>query len=351
MISQLFRYNTKIPEICLIADSGLGLIPALITILTQCNKKNPNEFDFNQLLVNMRQMMLQLELYSQKSSDESILLKNLKLSEELLISKIKYQNLPSNFVERVFEELRCKKIIEDYALPKTKKDGFLITINKEFNQSKNVIFTKNLFDKLNLPNNICTEIKVLKNKPIHDPNLTVEKFDLTTKIKKELESINIDKFILERFPQLEELKQYKYNFLLPLVSTIHNFPEQTAVYFMLHYNVSKKISLEIADAELNKHIPLLLSKNKKLITILKECRQACKTNTSGHGFLKKLLVRFPDSDQICVIFFLTFLSDVVNSKQKNLPLKKLYDYLKPNFNAENIYMYGVKKFSFLEGKV
>ena len=352
MISQLFSSDEQqIPEIFFMVDAGLGLIPASIAILEQNNGKKPKEFDFLNLISSLRKDSTRSILLNQNNSESPIFLENLKKPEELLIKKIKHNYIPSDFTENIFEDLKLKNEISDYQLPKNKGESVSVSrnISPDILNQNNVLTKQKFNEKIDLPNIVHTGSKYSKNRPIEDPDSTIEKFEFTPRLKEKLNHIDIFEFVITKYPQFKSnLQNYKQGFFLPLVATINNYPEQTSIYFMIHYRLKENIPLETVNADLDLCLPILLAEHPIMISELKKCRDSCKKRDPKNCFLKKLIVQIPDSSEVCVIFFVTFLSDVVFSKQKNLPLKKLYQTLK-NFKILKIHMYGVVKFS-LGGK-
>ena len=266
----------------------------------------------------------------------------------MLFDRIKSNYLSKDFTKQIFDRFVSDKLILTYKLPENKSDFYSVTIGDSSDKtSKNNYLINRVFnEKINLSSIPPAGPFIIKNSPVKSSNVAIEKFFLTPELKNELEDINILKFVRDNYAEIDlaKLQNYDSNFLLSLVATINNFPDQTAAYFMVHYSLKNNVSLEIANMELDHLLPKILEKHPKIHALLKKCRQHCGSNTSGDCFLKKLLVSIPDSSEICVVFFVTFLSDVVYTRQTNLPLKNLYDHIAQNFREWNVFMKGVSKF-------
>ena len=353
MISQLFDCDySLIPRICFKVDLGLGLIPAFTTIYEHNNQRDSNDFDFITLLTQLRQKMIKLGLSSHDNNDLTFAL-SIKKAEQLLVNRLQYNYLTKikARIQKTFNDLILNDLISDYKLPENKNDVYKVTIDKsqdKINRNRYLI-CRDFNEKICLPNNFPHGPYKIKNNPIKNSDATIEKFILTPKLKQEFDAINIFKFVADKNTglNLEKLKNYTPTFFLPLVATIHNFPDQTSTYFMIHYKVKDKVSLDIVNKDLDHLLPEVLKEHHGIRTLLKKIRSCCRM-PSTDCFIKKLLVREPNSSEICVIFFVTFLSEVVYTRQKNLPLKKLYTYLATNFRDWEIFMNGVMKFSLLE---
>lgn len=342
--------NVTIPEVCLLVDSDFGLIPSFIAILEQINDSKPNVYDFSDLIYKLRQMMIKLAICTNVDGNPLISLTNLKKAEELLINRIHHGNFHSNPTKDILEELLENGIILDYHPSEKRRGNFSITVDIQSDRLEQTVYSiyDGLNKKINLPNVVPVGEPRTKNTPVKNPYFTIEKFILTSKLKAQLDLVNPSEFVLDKYPQTKtKIKNYTSDFILPLVATINNYPLQTAVYFMANYTAKQSKSLEIVNMDLDHHLPLFLTEHESMFSILKECRHSCISNISGDYFIKKLLIRIPNSSEICVIFFISFLSDIVYSKQKNLPLKKLYDNISEKYPSWEIFMAGVTKFSSL----
>jgi len=338
--------NAPIPENCLIIDSGLGFFPAIASIINHNSSKDSNEFDFTFLIIQLRQLMTKLQCYDQNQDKLIVILNNLKKPEKLLFHKIKLNYLPKEITERTFEPLICKKLISDYRIPDSENKSYAIIFNRqEKENSFNQLIVQEFNRILLLPNTIPQSPYIIKNNSIENPQFAIEKFALTPKIKETFDSINVSKYILKKTPQLEEkIKKYELDFLMPLVAGLDKHPDQTVIYFMVHYKLKQNITLDMANIELTHLLPSIFETHPEIFSLVKECRDCCKTFVSHDCIIKKLLTRPPNSLEICAVFFITFSSEAATSKQHHLPIKQLYDHIKNNLRIWDVYMKGYTKF-------
>jgi len=123
------------------------------------------------------------------------------------------------------------------------------------------------------------------------------------------------------------------------------YPDQTILYIMSYYKkYDKKEKLANISRYMDKLIPYVLKHNPKMQQSIKECVHLCH-NEKKQCIITKMLARRHNSSGVCVIFFITFLNDITKGKQRVLPLRNLYDYIRSYLRDEwEAYIGGYVKF-------
>ena len=327
-------------------DAKFGLIPALMSLLLQLQKKKYEKFDITDFIIDMRRLMVIEKLLSVDQNTVHYMISDITKPEYLIFeSSPRANHFPRSFIDRIFEPLKNKKLLHsvkrDYLgryIVNSDIDGLeplrRYSVQELFTTSKDFYGYKKNRDISGFKNyNVLYEFE----------NFT-RRIDLTIRLLISLQNINLkNNFINSSLLN----REYYEKLSLPLVGTMRQQNGSNVIYLLKYYEVSnKRKNLDSVDVEINDLI-LPILKHSDIQEILKECYYFSEDRERPFYYMKKLIARHRNSSGIFVIFMISFSKKIILSKQTHNPLHRLYNDIKHENNWE-VYM---SRSSFLSGEI
>ncbi|MDH3852848.1 MAG: hypothetical protein OES23_00180 [Nitrosopumilus sp.] len=330
-----------------IVDSYFGLMSAVSAIREHTQDPNKPVFDVHEFLIRMRQNMVLHESFCGECyQDKESKLCSLTKPDFLLFEKgIDHSNL-KEFNFDVFRNIRNKVC--------NHKPDHIITKNQSFLEilhEQNLILPyldesiKTMIDASN--RKFLDDITLNRFSAIPNPHRFKKQVEITNKFSNEFNEFSIKDYVSKRKPRLDKamLESYVCHYTIPLVGTLRAYPDQTVLYVMSHYKkYGKKENLANISNYMDKLLPYVLEYHPKMRECITDCVHLC-DNKRKEVVITKMLARRKSSLGICIIFFVSFLKDIVRGRQRLLPIRNLYNDFRENLGDEwDSYMGGYKKF-------
>jgi hypothetical protein len=274
------------------------------------------------------------ELFCGKHCDkaEQELMNITKPDQLLFSSRVENNKLPNDFVSRIFQPLVNQfRYLTDFEY--TKNGKYNVKKNPQHVHS-NPIMPKEIIESLSITNKIKRNTLHYTYSPIENPELLINKIELTCELYDELKKNTAISHLKSRFENIESIRLIDELLSFPLVGSIRLFPDQTVLYLLSYYGLRRHEELEALNIQLDHVLPNILKSNTEFRKIVQESAKLCRPNGGYDCYITKMLCRPHGSTGVCVVYFISFLKDIKTAKQDKLPLKILADYVQKELQWE-----------------